>query len=89
MTPKDPVLEGTFWDKFWRADSLPGAFVHSRKVCKNEGFFLTKLLFQGKSLGLIQHVLTVLVFWSGCCWYPGSRVRLGASDRAPELAFGA
>ena len=22
MTPKDPFLEGTFWDKFWRPDSF-------------------------------------------------------------------
>ena len=32
MTPKDPFLEGTFWDKFLAADSLPVAFVHSRSL---------------------------------------------------------
>ena len=43
MTPKDPFLEGTFWDKFWAADSLPGAFVPSRKRSPNTAFdiFLT------------------------------------------------
>ena len=30
MTPKDPFLEGTFWDKFWRPIQLLGAFVHSQ-----------------------------------------------------------
>ena len=30
MTPKDPFLEGTFWGQILAADSLPGAFVHSR-----------------------------------------------------------
>ena len=32
MTPRDPFLEGTLWDKILAADSLPGAFVHSRKT---------------------------------------------------------
>ena len=31
MTPKDPFLEGTFWNKFWRPIRSPGAFVHSPK----------------------------------------------------------
>ena len=26
MTPKDPFLEGTFWDKFWRP-------IRSRRFC--------------------------------------------------------
>ena len=30
LTPKDPFLLWTFWDNFLAADSLPGAFVHSR-----------------------------------------------------------
>ena len=31
MTPKDTVLEGDFLGQILAADSLPGAFVHSRK----------------------------------------------------------
>ena len=37
--------------------------------------------------GLIRHVLTVLVSGSGCCSSPAFRLRLGASDCSPKLAF--
>ena len=31
MTPKDPLFGGDFLGQILAADSLPGAFVHSRK----------------------------------------------------------
>ena len=40
MTPKEPFLEGTFWDKFWRPLSLPGAFVYSRYFFKPKSHYL-------------------------------------------------
>ena len=41
---------------------------------------------QGTPPELIQHVLTVLVFWSQVRLVPGSQLRLEASDGAPQLA---
>ena len=42
---------------------------------------------QGKSPGLLQHVPTVLVFWSWVLLLPGFDLGLGASDCSPGLAF--
>ena len=43
--------------------------------------------FRERPPGLIQHVLTVLVSGPGCYSCPAFRLRLGASDCSPGLAF--
>ena len=50
--------------------------------------FETGEKFRERPPGLIQHILTVLVFFcSGCCSYFGLHLSLGASHCAPGLAF--
>ena len=61
-------------------------------ICKNFGANGTCFIWRGlnireRPLGLIQHVLTVLIFLSWCCSCPGLHLRLGASDCVPGLAF--
>ena len=86
MTPKDPLFGGDFLGQILAADSLPGAFVHSRILFK----IVTriKLLFSN-SLGrcscsfrerreVISVTVTVLAVWRECFLHSYSSSPLGA-----------
>ena len=63
----------------WRWGEDPGPRVSGR--------LWTSGYLSGKSPGLIQLVLTVLVLWSGAGGLPGSWLHLGATDYTPTSTW--